>query len=66
MYMKIIYIYINTRISGRYAPFIIGLLAGFPRPHARAHFVRFLCRARMGSCCLLPMTVIHLFASWLF
>ena len=38
-----------TRISGRYAPFILGLPAGFPRAHAGAHFVRFSCRARRGS-----------------
>ena len=51
--------YMNTRISGRYAPFILGLPAGFPRAHARAHFVRFPCRARRGSCCSLHMTHMH-------
>ena len=47
--------YMNTRISGRYAPFILGLPAGFSRAHARAHFVRFSCRARRGYCCSLPL-----------
>ena len=52
----------STRISGCYAPFILGLPAGFPRAHARAHFVRFPSRARRGSCCSLPMTGTHIFA----
>ena len=52
---------LDTRISGCYAPFILGLPAGFPRAHARAHFVRFPCRARRGSCCSLAMTGTHIF-----
>ena len=45
-----------TRISGRYAPFILGLPAGFPRAHARAHFVRFSCHARKVSLHAFAMT----------
>ena len=48
--------FICTRISGRNAPFILGLPAGFPRAHARAHFVRFSCRTRTGSCGSLPFS----------
>ena len=45
-HMQIIY---NTRISGRYAPFILGLPAGFSRAHARTLFANLSCHARMGN-----------------
>ena len=45
----VLLLYKTTRISGRYAPFILGLPAGFPRAHAGAHYVRFSCRARKHS-----------------
>ena len=44
-----IHLYTLTRISGRHAPFILGLPAGFPRAHAGTHFVRFSYRASRGS-----------------
>ena len=58
-------LYYPTRISGLYAPFILGLPPGFPHTHARAHFVPFPCRARRGSCCPLFMTGTRIFAGWL-
>ena len=44
-----------TRTLGRYAPFILGLPAGFPRMHAEAHYIHFSCHARRGTLCLLLM-----------
>ena len=35
-----------TRILGRYAPFILGMPAGFSCAHAMGHVARFSCRAR--------------------